>query len=310
MTMKNVLVIGGSVFTGRVFSIQASRNGGFNLHVVNRGNHPMNLERVSLYKSDRHEPRKIADLIPDISFDALIDFCAYNPGEISPVIDALGTRIKQYIYFSTASVYAPADGFLDENSAMLNISSSEKDVTTQYIWGKIGLERELIEACAKTGVNYTILRPTFIYGPFNYAPREPYFIEHIAKKEAVPAPTNASSRFNFVYVLDIAAALMACIGDEKASNEIFNLAEPEAITYPRLLSCLEQCNGAPFAKREVTVEQADRENIPLPFPLTGDTLVNGEKFTRTFNFDYTPFSEGMEKTFNIFHSIYTTPPTL
>ena len=304
--MKNVLVIGGSVFTGRVFSIQASRNGGFSLHVVNRGNYPMDLERVAQYKCDRHDPGTIANLVPDITYDALVDFCAYTPGEIAPLIDALDGRIKQYIFFSTASVYTPGNGFLDEGSAILDISAKEKDITIEYIRGKLELERELAAARVKTGINYTILRPTFIYGPFNYAPRESYFVELIAKKHAVPVPVDASSRFNFVYVLDIAAALMACIGDERAYNTAFNLAETEAINYPLLISEFERCNNGSFAKREVTVAQADEERIPLPFPLTGDTLVSGEKFANTFDFNYTPFSVGIEKTFSVFYSLYTT----
>ena len=302
--MKNVLVIGGSVFTGRVFSIKASRSGEFNLHVVNRGNHPMDLERVSQYKCDRSDTDAIAGLVPDISYDALVDFCAYNPGEIKPIVEALGGRVKQYIFFSTASVYVPADGFLDESAPILDPTNKIVGVVDDYINKKINLERELAEACARIGIKYTILRPTFIYGPFNYAPRESFFIELIAKKRAVPVPTDASSRFNFAYVLDIADALMRCIGNEKAYDETFNLAGAEAVTYPQLISEFERCNGSPFDTYEVTVAQADEEMIPLPFPLDGDTLVDGAKFAQTFDFSYTPFSDGMEKTFNIFYTIY------
>ena len=304
--MKNVMVIGGSLFTGRVFSIQASRNGGFELHVVNRGNYPMDLERVSQYKCDRHSPRMIARLVPDIKYDALVDFCAYEPGDIKPVVEALRDRINQYVFFSTASVYTDGNGFLDENAPMRKIPENDNDATYAYIRKKIELEYELIEACSTAGVNYTILRPTFIYGPFNYAPREPYFIKLIAKRQAVPVPVDASGRFNFVYVTDIARALMTSIGNDKAYNGTFNLADPEALTYEKLISEFEQNSSQPFEKREVTVAQADDERIPFPFPMTGDTLVNGEKFVRTFDFSYTPFSEGMAKTFEVFYALFST----
>ena len=304
--MKNVLVIGGSVFTGRVFSILASRSGDFNIHVVNRGNHPLDLERVTQYKCDRHDPGMIARLIPDISYDALVDFCAYNPGEIESIIRATDNRIKQYIFFSTASVYIPSEGFLTESAPIFDASVHSFDVVDDYINKKIDLERELIEACAGAGIKYTILRPTFIYGPFNYAPRESFFIELIAKKQPVPVPADASARFNFVYVMDIADALMRCIGNEKAYNEIFNLAGPEAVSYQRLISEFERCNGGLFETRDVTIAQVDDEMIPLPFPLTGDTLVDGGKFAQAFEFAYTPISEGLEKTYRIFHTLYTT----
>ena len=302
--MKNVLVIGGSAFTGRVFSIMASRNGGFELHVVNRGNHAIMLDRVHEYKCDRHDAEKIPDLVPDIHYDALVDFCAYGPGDIESVVASIGSRISQYIFFSTASVYLPCDGIADENTPLSKMSPLLTDPVSSYIRGKVMLEKELIESCSKAGIKYTILRPVFIYGPFNYAPRESYFIELITKKQAVPIPIDATARFSFVYVLDIADILMMSIGDERAYGEVFNLAAQEAVTYELLFSEFEKLNDEPFEKREVTVAQAERENLPLPFPLSGDALYDGSKFTKRFSYEYTPLSKGMEKTFNTFRSLF------
>ena len=304
--MKNVLVIGGSMFTGRVFSIYASRNGGFNLHVVNRGNFPMELERVTQYKCDRHNPEEISGLIPDIAYDALVDFCAYNPGDIESIINAIGGRIRQYIFFSTASIYIPTNGFLDEGAPLVDLNTEDGNSINDYIRNKIRLEQELAHACAESGIRYTILRPSFIYGPFNYAPRESYFIELIAKRQTVPVLTDSSARFSFVYVIDIAEALIKCIGDERAYNEAFNMAGSEAVTYTQLISDFERFNVAPFKTREVTVAQVEDENLPLPFPLSGDVLYDGRKFSQMFDFRYTPFSEGMEKTFRVFYSLFST----
>jgi nucleoside-diphosphate-sugar epimerase len=80
-----------------------------------------------------------------------------------------------------------------------------------------------------------MLRPTFIYGPFNYARRESYFVELIARGHVVPVPADATARFNMVYVFDIARALELMIGDERAFNEVFNLSAPDEITYSVLL---------------------------------------------------------------------------
>ena len=305
--MKNVLVIGGSVFAGRVFCIQASKSGEYNLHVVNRGNFPMELAHVTQYKCNRRSPRMIARLVPDITYDALIDFCAHSPGEIKPVIDALGGRIKQYIFFSTASVYAPGVTTPSEISPVINVSKDDGSPSEiESSRAKIQLERELIENCEKAGIKYTILRPAFIYGPFNYAPRESFYIQLIARKHVVPIPADATARFNFVYVLDVADALMACIGDSRAYNEIFNLAGTESVTYQQLLADFERYNSGPFETREFTAQEATEKQIPFPFPLTEDAVYNGRKITETLDFKYTPFSEGMEKTFKTFYSLYTT----
>ncbi|MDR0839117.1 MAG: NAD-dependent epimerase/dehydratase family protein [Oscillospiraceae bacterium] len=304
---KRVLVIGGSMFVGRVFSILASRTDEFELHVVNRGRFPLNnLANVTEYKCDRHAATMLAHMVPDLKFDAVIDFCAYNQGEIEQMISAVGSRIKQYIYFSTASVYDPKYRKVKEEGDPLMPTSSEGAAVEEYLKGKLLLEGELEAAAAKTGIRYTILRPTFIYGPFNYAPRESWFVELIAKKHIVPVPVDATANFNFVYVKDVARALMKMVGDERAYDEIFNLAGPERVTYTRLISDFERYNGGSFDTREVTVEEVEREEIPLPFPLTEDDLTNGEKLAKTLDFTYTPFSEGMEDTFKIFYDMYTT----
>ena len=54
---KQVLVIGGSYFVGRVFSILCSRDEEFELHVVNRGKAPIRKEDLGIheYRSDRHD---------------------------------------------------------------------------------------------------------------------------------------------------------------------------------------------------------------------------------------------------------------
>jgi nucleoside-diphosphate-sugar epimerase len=307
---KRILLIGGSLFTGRVFSIIASRTGDFELHVVNRGHYPLNIEGVAEYKCDRHSPRLLARLLPeDAVFDAVIDFCAYNSGEIQPIITALSGRVRQYIYFSTASVYDPALSRIKSEtdplvSEPIVIDGEPVDASVDdYVAGKIALERELKSAADTEGIPYTILRPTFIYGPLNYAPRESYFVELIARKHTVPVPVDATANWSFVYVKDVAAALIAIIGDKRADNETFNLAGVEAVTYTRLIGDFERFNGGSFDTRSVTVEEIERDHLPLPFPLTDDDLVSGEKFARTFDFKYTPFSEGMENTFKSFYSL-------
>jgi nucleoside-diphosphate-sugar epimerase len=250
----------------------------------------------------------IARLVPpDITYDALIDFCAHKPGDIRPVIDALGGRIKQYIFFSTAGVYAPGTASPSETSPVINTSEDSRNPPEfGSPRAKLLLERELIESCEKADIKYTILRPAFIYGPFNYAPRESFYIQMIARKNVVPVPTDATARFNFVYVLDVADALMACIGNPRAYNEIFNLAGVEDLTYQQLIADFERYNSGPFETREFTTQEAAEKQIPFPFPLTEDAVYNGRKITQTLNFKYTPFSEGMEKTFKIFYSLYTT----
>src|SRR4030043_2273690 len=212
---KNVLVIGGSYFAGRVFSIYISRRDKVALHIVNRGRYTLNLPGVCEYKCDRHDLEKLSSILPNMKFDAVVDFCGYNPDEIAPIINTLPGRIGQYIFISTCDVYASTgvkkegdpivevhriNPILDFHNVIRDEASIRSPVLkpegtdriTEYISNKVLLERELKEACSSRKIPYTIVRPTFIYGPYNYAPRESYFIKYIVKGIPVPEPIDAN----------------------------------------------------------------------------------------------------------------------
>jgi nucleoside-diphosphate-sugar epimerase len=295
------------MFAGRIFSLLASRSGAFELHVVNRGKLPLDgLENVTEYKCDRHAARTFGRIVPDLEFDALVDFCAYRAGEIAPIIESLAPRVRQYIFISSAEVYVPAfRGLKTETSPLIPDPRGGESAPSGAL-GKLMLEKELIRAAGDAGLRFTIIRPAYIYGPFNYNPRESWYIEFIARGHTAPVPTDATASFSLVYVKDIANALMAMAGDVRAYDEIFNISGPEKINYTRLISDFERYNGGAFATREITTELAAREHIPMPFPMTEDYLISGEKLTSAFGLEYTPFAEGMENTFKTFYSLFTS----
>jgi nucleoside-diphosphate-sugar epimerase len=61
---KNVLVIGGSYFVGRVFVEEISKEPGYSIHVMNRGNIPMRLKEVHEIKADRQNVNQIKKISP------------------------------------------------------------------------------------------------------------------------------------------------------------------------------------------------------------------------------------------------------
>jgi len=227
---KNVLVIGGSYFVGRVFSINASRGETLALHVVNRGKYKLNLPGISEYQCDRHDTDKLFQILPDIKYDAVIDFCGYNPEDIRSIVNVLSDKIRQYIFISTSSVYT-STGKKKEGDPTIAVSNHTSEPIEEYLFNKMLLEFELKDACENEKIPYTIVRPCFIYGPYNYAPRESYVIKKIVKDIPVPEPEDAHAKFSMVYVLDVVRALEMFIGDKRAFNEIFNLAGAEEITY-------------------------------------------------------------------------------
>ncbi len=299
-----VLVIGGSYFLGRIFCTLASRTGEFELTLVNRGRYPMtHLTGLWEFHCDRHDPLALSRL-PEASYDAVVDLCAYKPGDIVSFLDNLPGRVKRYILVSTADVYERGSGRKDESSPL--ISEQGSGAAAEYIYCKRLLEAELAKACTSRGIERVILRPAFVYGPYNYAPRESWYIEKIVKGEPLPVPSDASGRFQQVYVKDAAEAIIACIRQEAAAGEAFNLAAPEILDYGSFIETLRAVSDRPFTTLSLTVEDSFREGVPLPFPLTEEEseLFSGEKLTSLLGLTDTPFQSGMEKTFIAFRSVY------
>ena len=299
-----VLVVGGSYFLGRIFCTLASRTGEFQLTLLNRGRYPMtHLPGLREFRCDRHDPVGLG-LLPEGEYDAVVDLCAYSPGDISFLLDNLPGKAKRYILISTADVYARSREVKDETSPLL--AEPGAGAEGEYIWNKRLLETELKEACALRGLETVVLRPAFIYGPYNYAPRESWYIEKVVRGEPLPLPSDALGRFQLVYVKDAAEAIIACIRQEAAAGQAFNLAAPEVLDYAGFIETLRAVSDRPFTTRSLTVEDSFREGVPLPFPLTEaeSELFSGEKITRLLGLAYTPFREGLGKTFISFRSVY------
>lgn len=300
-----VLVIGGSYFLGRVFTMTASQGGDMDLTLINRGTYSMaHLPGVKELRRDRH---RMADF-PDPAgerFDAVVDFCAYRPGEARSLLEHLRAEVGQYILISTADVYDRVTPGQKTESAPL-WGQQPPGPAGEYIFGKVLLERESAELCAQRGMGLTVLRPAFVYGPYNYAPREAYYIERAVKGLPLPLPVDSRARFQFVYVKDAAEAILRCVREPAQGLRALNLAAPELVTYASFLDTLSRVSDCPVRTEAVTVEQVLRDDLPLPFPLTPeeDELFSGEAAAERLGLRYTPFEEGMARTFRAFAQVY------
>lgn len=294
-----ILVIGGSYFLGRVFTMLASKE--HELTLLNRGNISMERYGVRQYRSDRRDTKRLSEF-PAENYDAIVDFCAYQPGDIKTIAENLPRfpeLVKKYIFISTVDVYERNVTYIKGEETPLSAIRYGGEIG-DYIYGKICLEKELKNICETTGVEYTIIRPSIIYGPNNYAPRESVYIKQIARGEKVYYPKDALGRFQLVYVKDVVEAiLLAC---QNTPSHEYNVCPNVMIGYTEFMQVLQNVSDLPVELVPITTEEAIRQNIHLPFPLTeAETeLYSGEKIQRELNLVYTPLEKGMEKTFFAF----------
>ena len=130
-----ILVIGGSYFFGRVFVMLASKE--HEITVVNRGTYSLAEFGVRQIKGDRRNEGVWRSLEGD--FDVIVDFCAYEPGDIERVLDNLPGKLRQYIFISTVDVYERGSGGRRGEDAPLETRIFPGEAGA-YIAGKVALE--------------------------------------------------------------------------------------------------------------------------------------------------------------------------
>jgi nucleoside-diphosphate-sugar epimerase len=290
----NLLVFGGSYFFGLAFTETAFR-AGHTVTLLNRGNRPLGSEKIREFHLDRHDGDALAAL-PAEHFDAVVDFCGYGPGDISLVFERAGFTFDRYVFISTCDVYRRGTGqeMAEDGEFETRDFGGEAGA---YILGKVALEQELVRCCSEVrpGVSRTVVRPAFLYGPGNYAPRESLYFEWIKSAGKILSLTDSDGVFYMVYVEDAArAVLLACETDE--GDTAYNLCGASALTYGDFEAALEQAAG-PFEKQLVTVTQVSEAGVPLPFPLTAaeSERYDGTKIIEK-GLSYTGLKTGLRET--------------
>ncbi len=295
---KNILIIGGSYFYGRVFTETLARDGGYRIRIVNRGNNPLNIAGVEEMVCDRTDMPGLKKCLSKVKWDAVVDFCAYTPRDAQCLLSALNKRfVKHYILISTASIYRPTlDLPVTEGSAKLTGPQPELGPAARYGYDKVLTEQFVTAHCRQHRIPYTFLRPSIIYGKYNYAPRESYFFDLIAGGKPVVLLEGDLPLFQFVSVWDAVDILLLCIGNPKVFNRAFNLSGPELVSYGRFIEVIKSVTGLEMPIRNMSATAIDEQRIPLPFPLNGHLIYSGLQVGQTLGFSYTPFSEGIKRT--------------
>lgn len=314
-----ILVLGGSYFYGRVFVMLASKEsreqtdaakqktpGMHEITVLNRGTYSMEDYGVRQVTGDRHDSRVLEACGDD--YDAVVDFCAYEKGDVRLVAEHLPGRIGQYILVSTVDVYQRGTGGWKTEETPFEYRQIPGEAGA-YIAGKVALEEEIRQVCKERQIAYTVLRPAILYGPYNYAPRESVYIQMMLKNHVLPRLTDADGRFQFIYVKDAAQAILNCLGNERAYGQAYNLCQDEIMTYDHFFQALKDAAepeiSACVQEIELSVEAAEAQGILVPFPAREEEteLCDNKKSKTELSLCYTDLSEGMRKTYRAFRNV-------
>ncbi|KAJ4751405.1 chloroplast stem-loop binding protein of 41 kDa [Rhynchospora pubera] len=84
------------------------------------------------------------------------------------------------------------------------------------------------------GVNWTSIRPVYIYGPLNYNPLEEWFFHRLKAGRPIPIPGSGIQTTQLGHVKDLADVFIKVLDNPKASKEVFNISGSKYVTFDGL----------------------------------------------------------------------------
>lgn len=215
-----ILIMGGTRFIG-VYLTRLLVSQGHEVTLFNRGNKPAPTEGVRQIKGDRTSATDLEQL-NSIEFDAIFDNNGRELTDTQPLTELFKGRIQHFVYMSSAGVYLKSD-------QMPHVEGDAVDPKSRHK-GKHETEAYL----AGSGIPFTSIRPTYIYGPQNYNDLEAWFFDRITRDRPVPIPGHGQHFTQFGHVQDLAAAMANVLGNETAIGQIYNVSGDRAVTFDGL----------------------------------------------------------------------------
>ncbi|MBD2463008.1 NAD-dependent epimerase/dehydratase family protein [Oscillatoria sp. FACHB-1407] len=233
-----VLVIGGTRFIGVSLTQQLVEQG-HEVVLFNRGNRPAP-EGVTQIQGDRTDPAQLKAKLADESFDAVFDNNGRELSNTQPLAEIFKDRIQHFVYVSSAGVYLKSD-------QMPHVEGDPVDPKSRHK-GKFETEAYL----AEQGLPFTSVRPVYIYGPQNYNDLEAWFFDRIVRDRPIPIPGNGAHITQLGHVKDLAAAMVAILGNSKAIGQIYNVSGDRYVTFDGLArACAVAAGKSPDALKIV-----------------------------------------------------------
>lgn len=172
-------------------------------------------------------------------WDAVVDFIVRSEKELSNCIDLFLNNTNQYIYISSARVYAETNGKITEKSPRL-LDVSEDSVflqTKEYSLVKARAENLLMNNTRK---NYTIIRPSITYNTYRLQlgvmEKEGWLYRAMKGRSIVFSEDMKDKLTTLTYGEDVAKGIASLIGKQEALGEVFHITNNNSLTWGEVLN--------------------------------------------------------------------------
>lgn len=231
---KSVLLVGGTRFSG-LYLWRELHKRGHRVTLFNRGKTEIKkipsetdaefIDRKANARYILGDRQDIADMSSKLSkekFDVVYDMGGRDVVDTAPLVEMFNGKIEHFIYMSSAGVYK-------KSPVMPHHEGDEEDTNSRHK-GKLETEAYL----RSSGIPFTSIRPTYIYGPMNYKPLEEYFFLRLQHGRRICIPGHGQHLTGLGHVEDLATAMAQVIGREHTKGKVYNVQDEQSVTFESL----------------------------------------------------------------------------
>jgi nucleoside-diphosphate-sugar epimerase len=158
----------------------------------------------------------------DLEGKAIEDYNVNYVGTLNLLKEVNIKKLKRFVFYSTILV----NGIFDSDSYILE--SDPYRTNTFYGESKVLGETMVIDFCKNNGIDYTIIRPASIYGPWGESPYDEFF--KTIKKGKYFHVGKATNSVSWCYVKNLTNFTIVASSSNRAINEVFYGSDMEPYT--------------------------------------------------------------------------------
>lgn len=232
----NILILGGTGAMGLPLTKLLAPNN--QVWVTSRSDRTSETPSVRFVKGNAKNENFLFEVAKSQSWDAIVDFMVRSVEELKEVLPVLLNNTKQYVFISSARVYAECEGLITEESPrLLDVSTDDKFLkTNEYSLAK-AREEDIVRQMGKN--NYTIVRPSITYNDYRLQlgvmEKEDFVYRILQGRTLVFSHDLENKLTTMTHGNDVARGIAALIGRTEALGEIFHITSPKALTWGEVL---------------------------------------------------------------------------
>lgn len=234
----NILLLGGTGAMGIALTkILSGRNN--NIFVTSRRKKTSEDDKnIHYIQGNAHDITFIAEVLKERNWDAVIDFMSYSTAAFEKRMDLFLNHTAQYIYISSARVYAESDELITEQSdRLLDISTDNEYLQTdEYALAKARQENMLFNSSKN---NWTIIRPSVTYNSnrlqLGVLEKEHWLYRALHGRTIVFSDDIGTRLTALTSGFDVANGIAAVIGKEEALRKCFHITDSNSYTWNTIL---------------------------------------------------------------------------